>query len=346
MSRSVTLFTGQWADLPLERLAPLVKEMGYDGVELACWGDHFDPDQALSSKKYLADKWSLLTDLGLTCQAISSHLVGQAVCDRIDERHQAILPPDVWGDGDPEGVRKRAAKKLAATARAARAFFDARPGANAKGAFPAVVNGFTGSSIWHSIYAFPPTSQAYWDAGFADFGKRFGPILEAFENANVNFGLEVHPTEIAFDIASAERAIAAVKGHRRFGFNYDPSHLGYQGVDYVKFIRTFGSRIYHVHMKDVWWGHGDGTVGTFGGHVNFGDPRRAWDFRSLGHGDIKFEDIIVALNDVGYRGPLSVEWEDIRMDRVHGATEAAAFVRKVDFPSSALAFDAAFERKK
>ena len=102
-----------------------------------------------------------------------------------------------------------------------------------------MVNGFTGSSIWHSIYAFPPTDQAFWDKGFADFAKRFGPILQEFDKQNVNFALEVHPTEIAFDIASAERALAAVKGHKRFGFNYDPSHLGYQGVDYVKFIRTF-----------------------------------------------------------------------------------------------------------
>jgi sugar phosphate isomerase/epimerase len=319
--------------------------MGYDGVELACWGDHFDVDQAASSKGYIKAKWELLADHGLTCFAISSHLVGQAVCDNIDARHKSILPPDVWGDGKPEGVRRRAAKKLAKAAKAARRFFDAKPGRGKRDDFPAVVNGFTGSSIWHSIYAFPPTSQEYWEAGFADFAKRFGPILEEFEKQNVNFGLEVHPTEIAFDTASAQRAVDAVKGHRRFGFNYDPSHLGYQGVDYVKFIRAFGSRIFHVHMKDVWWGHGDGAAGVFGGHTNFGDARRFWDFRSLGHGDIKFEDIIVALNDTGYRGPLSVEWEDIRMDREHGATEAAAFVRKVDFPSSNRAFDAAFDRK-
>ena len=345
MPRPVTLFTGQWADLPLEKLAPLAKKMGYDGLELACWGDHFDVDAAVTSKKYVHQKWELLRDHGLTSFAISSHLVGQAVCDLIDERHKSILPPDVWGNGEPEGVRKRAAKKLALTAKAARIFFDAQPGAKNRDAFPAVVNGFTGSSIWHSIYAFPPTSQAFWDAGFADFGKRFGPILEAFEKANVNFALEVHPTEIAFDIATARRAIDAVKGHKRFGFNYDPSHLAYQGVDYVKFIREFGGRIYHAHMKDVWWGHGNGDVGVFGGHTNFGDARRYWDFRSPGHGDIKFEDIIVALNDVGYRGPLSVEWEDIRMDRVHGGTEAAAFVRKLDFPPSAVAFDAAFDKK-
>jgi len=346
MPRPVTLFTGQWADLPLRELLPLVKKMGYDGIELACWGDHFDVDQAATSPRYVRDLWTLLGDHGLTCYAVSNHLAGQAVCDLIDERHRAILPADVWGDGDPEGVRQRAARKMILTAGAARKFFDAKPRPRGRGEFPAVVNGFTGSSIWHSLYAFPPTTPEFWDRGFQDFATRWLPILDAFEQANVNFALEVHPTEIAFDLASAQRAVAAVKGHRRFGFNYDPSHLGHQGVDYVKFIRVLGDRIFHAHMKDVWWGHGDGSVGVFGGHVGFGDARRQWDFRSLGHGDIRFEDIIVALNDVGYRGPLSVEWEDIRMDRVHGATEAAAFVRRIDFPPSAVAFDAAFDKAR
>ncbi len=344
MPRAITLFTGQWADLPLEKLAPLAKQMGYDGLELACWGDHFDVDAAASSAKYCREKWTLLQDHGLGCHAVSSHLVGQAVCDLIDGRHQAILPADVWGKGDPEGVRRRAAKKLITTGRAARAFFDAKPG-KSDGKTAAIVNGFTGSSIWHSIYAFPPTSDAYWEKGFQDFARRFGPILEAFDRRNVNFALEAHPTEIAFDIATARRAVAAVKGHRRFGFNYDPSHLGYQGVDYVKFIRTLGPRIFHAHMKDVWWGHGDGTVGVFGGHTGFGDARRFWDFRSVGRGDINFGEIIVALNDINYRGPLSVEWEDIRMDREHGAAESCAFLRKLDFTRSALAFDAAFDKK-
>jgi sugar phosphate isomerase/epimerase len=337
MARPITLFTGQWADLPLSRLAPLAREMGYDGLELACWGDHFDVDAALADKRYVSEKWKLLEQHGLQCFAISSHLVGQAVCDPIDARHKAILPPDVWGDGKAEGVRGRAAEKMKATARAARAFFGDRP---------AVVNGFTGSSIWHSLYPFPPTSQEYWDAGFKDFARRWLPILDAFAKEKVNFALEVHPGEIAFDIATAERAVEAVQGHERFGFNYDPSHLAYQGVDYVRFIRTFGPRIHHVHMKDVWWGHGDGRVGVFGGMTSFGDPRRHWDFRSMGRGDVRFEEIIVALNDVGYRGPLSVEWEDTRMDRMHGARESAAYVRRLDFETSGAAFDAAFARSQ
>jgi sugar phosphate isomerase/epimerase len=344
MPRPVTLFTGQWADLPLAKLLPLVKKMGYDGVELACWGDHFEPDRALVEKDYCQKKWALLEKNDLTCFAASSHLVGQAVCDLIDERHQAILSPEIWGDGQPEGVRQRAAEHMKATAKALRKFFNAKPGGNKN--TPAVLNGFTGSSIWHAVYSFPPTSQEYLERGFKDFAKRWTPILDVFDKENVNFALEVHPTEIAFDIASAKRALEAVKNHPRFGFNYDPSHLGYQGVNYVKFIREFGDRIFHAHMKDAWWGHGDGSVGVFGGHTDFTDPRRFWDFRSLGRGDIKFEDVIVALNDVGYRGPLSVEWEDGRMDRIHGATESCAFVRKLDFAPNQAAFDAAFSKKK
>ncbi len=112
----------------------------------------------------------------------------------------------------------------------------------------------------------------------------------------------------------------------------------------MKFIRTFGERIFHAHMKDAWWGHGDGTVGVFGGHTDFADPRRFWDFRSVGRGDVNFEEIIVALNDVGYQGPLSVEWEDSRMDREHGATESAAFCKTLDFKRSDIAFDGQFDR--
>jgi sugar phosphate isomerase/epimerase len=334
MARPVTLFTGQWADLPLKELAPLARSMGYDGLELACWGDHFNVQEALASERYVQDKRELLQQHGLHCHAIGNHLAGQAVCDLIDERHQAILPAHVWGDGEAEGVRQRAAREMQDTARAA-----AKLGVK-------VVTGFTGSSIWHALYAFPPTSQAYWDKGFADFAQRWKPILDVFDQAGVNFALEVHPTEIAFDTASAQRAVEAVGGHKRFGFNFDPSHLGYQGVDYVTFIRTFGDRMYHVHMKDVWWGRGDGTAGVFGGNTSFGDARRYWDFRSVGRGLIDFESIIVALNDVGYSGPLSVEWEDSRMDRVHGATESAAYSKRLDFKPAAGAFDAVFDKAK
>ncbi len=327
--RPVTLFTGQWADLPIETLCQQAVEFGYDGLELACWGDHFEVDQA--TEAYCEAKRELLAKCDLALFSISNHLVGQAVCDPIDSRHQAILPPRIFGDGDPEGVRQRAAEEMIATGQAA-----ARLGVD-------VVNGFTGSSIWHLLYSFPPVSPDMIEAGYADFAARWKPILDQYQALGVKFALEVHPTEIAFDMASAERAIQALDGHPAFGFNYDPSHLGYQGVDYVEFIYRFSDRIFHVHMKDVGWSATPTEAGVFGGHTEFGDRRRYWDFRSLGRGNIDFEEIIRALNRINYQGPLSVEWEDSGMDRVHGATEAAAFVKQVDFSPSDLAFDAAFE---
>lgn len=330
MARKVTIFSGQWADLPLAQFAGMVKDFGYDGIELACWGDHFDLDLASRSKSYCEDRLALLADHDLGCWAISNHLSGQLVCDPIDARHYAFAPKNLKGDA--KAVRKWAIDMQKKAARAAR-----NMGVK-------VVNGFTGSPIWHLIYSFPPCLPGQIDAGYNEFAKTWKPILDVFEDCGVKFALEVHPTEIAFDIASAERALDALKGHPAFGFNYDPSHFAYQGVDYVKFIRKFSDRIFHAHMKDVWWGHGDGSVGVFGGHTEFADPRRYWDFRSLGHGDVKFEDIIVALNDIKYSGPLSVEWEDSRMDRCHGAREACAFVRKIDFEPSAIAFDAQFDR--
>ena len=332
MSRPVTLFTGQWADLPLDVLAEKAASWGFDGLELACWGDHFDVQRALSEDDYCQGRHDLLARYGLKVWSISSHLVGQAVCDRIDRRHQAILPPYVWGDGDPEGVRQRAAEEMKDTARAA-----ARLGVG-------VVNGFTGSSIWHLLYSFPPNTPDMIDAGFQDFADRWHPILDVFDEVGVKFGLEVHPTEIAFDIASAGRALAAIDHREAFGFNYDPSHFGYQGVDYVAFIDTFGDRIYHAHMKDVWWADRPMRAGVFGGHIDFGHADRFWDFRSIGRGKINFEEVIRALNRIGYDGPLSIEWEDGGMDREHGAAEACTFVKRIDFAPSAAAFDAAFAK--
>ena len=330
MTRPITLFTGQWADLPLETLAEKAAAWGYDGLELACWGDHFDVQRALTEDDYAEGRRELLARHGLGVHAISNHLVGQAVCDRIDERHRSILPSRVWGDGEPELVRNRAAREMKDTARAA-----ARLGVP-------VVNGFTGSSIWPLLYGFPPVSEAMVEAGFQDFADRWGPILDVFQEVGVRFGLEVHPTEIAFDIASAARAVEAVDDHPAFGFNYDPSHLAYQGVDCVAFIGRFADRIHHAHMKDVWWSDRPTAAGVFGGHLPFGHPDRFWDFRSVGRGRVPFEEVLRALNRIGYDGPLSIEWEDPGMDREHGAREACETLRRMQFPPAEGAFDAAF----
>ena len=194
MTRPITLFTGQWADLPLSDMCRLAADFGYDGVELACWGDHFQVDKALADDAYCVRKREFLESHELQCHAISAHLVGQAVLDSIDARHKSIVPSYVWGDGDPAGVNQRAAEELKNTARAAQKFG------------VGVVNGFTGSSIWPFLYSFPPVSSEMIDAGFALFAERFNPILDVFGECGVRFALEVHPTEIAFDLYSAQRA--------------------------------------------------------------------------------------------------------------------------------------------
>jgi len=329
MGRLRTLFTGQWADLKIEDMCRKAREFGYQGLELACWGDHFEVAKAVADDRYVGQKRELLERNHLQCQAISAHLVGQAILDPIDERHKGLLPPHVWGDGNPAGVQKRAAEELKNTARAAQKF-----------GVP-VVNGFTGSSIWHLLYSFPPVPPSMIDAGYKLFAERFHPILDVFGECGVRFALEVHPTEIAFDLYSAERALQALDYRQEFGFNFDPSHLLWQGVDPVEFIRAFPDRIYHVHVKDAITTL-NGRSGILSSHLDFGDPRRGWDFRSPGRGAVNFEEIVRALNHVGYTGPLSVEWEDSGMDREFGAAEAAEFLKRLDFSSSNVQFDAAF----
>jgi len=331
-SRPVTLFTGQWADLPIEALASKCARWGYDGLELACWGDHFEVDRALTDPSYCGAVRELLDRHGLGCWAIGAHLVGQAVSDRIDERHRAILPADVWGDGDPIGVSSRAAERMKDTARAA-----AQLGVSQ-------VNGFTGSPIWHLLYSFPPNDFDAIERAYAEFAQAWSPILDVFDAEGVRFGLEVHPTEIAYDFVTTRKTLSALDSRPAFGINLDPSHFAHQYLDAAEFALEFRDRIYHVHVKDS-KKRLDGRRSILGSHLNFGEEARGWDFVSPGHGDVDFEAIIRALNRIGYSGPLSIEWEDSGMEREYGAQDALSFVRRLDFTSSDLAFDAAMHNE-
>lgn len=332
MARPVTLFTGQWADLPLEQLAPKAKEFGFDGLELACWGDHFEVNKALEDDSYIRRKRELLQKYDLQVFAISNHLVGQAVADKIiDERHKGIVPPHVWGDGNAEGVRQRAAEEIKNTARAAAAF-----GVD-------VVNGFTGSPIWHVLAMFPPVPPQMIEDGYREFADRWNPILDVFDEVGVKFALEVHPSEIAYDFWTTHKTLEALNRRPAFGINFDPSHLYWQMVDPVAFVHEFGDRIYHAHVKESIRVL-DGRNGVLGSHLFFGDHRRGWDFVSPGRGGVPFERVFRALNSVGYTGPLSIEWEDNGMNRDQGAPEAVQMVRRLDITPSDVAFDAAFQQ--
>jgi len=332
MTRPITLFTGQWADLPFTEVCRLAAEWGYDGLEIACWGDHLDVRRAAESDAYVRSVRDTLERHGLGVWAISNHLVGQATCDHpIDERHRAILPSRVWGDGAPEGVRARAADEMAATARAAAALG------------VSTVVGFTGSPIWHTVAMFPPVPASMIDDGYAAFAARWNPILDAFDAAGVRFAHEVHPSEIAYDHWTTVRTLEAI-GHRpSFGLNWDPSHMIWQDIDPAAFILDFADRIYHVDCKDTKLRRPDGRRGRLSSHLPWADPRRAWDFISTGRGDVPWEECFRALNTIGYDGPISIEWEDAAMDRLQGAPESLAHIRALNaITPPKESFDAAF----
>ena len=182
------------------------------------------------------------------------------------------------------------------------------------------------------------------ERGYADFAERWSPIIDVFDQEGVRFGLEVHPTEIAYDFVTTRKALAAIDRREGFGINFDPSHFAHQFLDSAAYVAEFADRIYHVHVKDSRKTL-DGRSSILGGHLNFGEPGRGWDFVSPGHGDVDFESLFRVLNRIGYDGPLSIEWEDSGMDRDWGAPDALEFVRRTDFAPSALAFDAAFQKE-
>jgi sugar phosphate isomerase/epimerase len=318
MARPVILFSGQWTDLPLEDLAQKAADWGYQGLELSCWGDHFEVQRALSEPDYCQNKLDLLARHDLGVPVLAQHRVGQAVGDRIDARHQALLPDYVWGNGDPDGVRQRAAEEMAATVRAAQKLG------------VAVLSGFTGSPLWSCVAGYPAPTPELVAAGLEEFARLWNPILDTCRDCGVRFAFEVHPGQIAFDYYSAEMALDALAGREEFGFTFDPSHLHWQGIDPAEFLRRFADRIYHVHVKDAILTL-NGRNGLLGSYLPPGDHRRGWDFRAPGRGGIDWEAVMRALNDIGYEGPLAVEWKDAGVQRDHGADEACKFVKRLDF---------------
>jgi sugar phosphate isomerase/epimerase len=302
--------------------------MGYDGLEIASWGDHLNVEKAAADPKYVEDRQKTLAGFGLKCWTISNHLAGQAVGDWGDPRLAAFVPATVTG---AQKTRDWAVQQMKWTAQAA------------KNMGVSVVTGFVGSSIWKLFYSFPPTTSEMIEKGYKSIVRLWSPIFDVFDECGVKFALEVHPGEIAYDYWSTKKLFEVFKNRKTLGINFDPSHLVWQGLDPALFFRDFADKIYHVHMKDCAVKL-DGRSGILGSHLPFGDSRRGWNFVSLGHGDVDFDLIIREANAAGYQGPLSVEWEDNGMDRVFGATESLAFVRKSDFAPSKVAFDASMNR--
>jgi sugar phosphate isomerase/epimerase len=316
--------------MPFATLCEKLGAWGYDGPEIACWGDHMEARRAANEPRYVDEKKELLSRNKLRAFALGAHLPGQCVGDLWDPRLDAFAPKEVRGS--PEKTRAWAIQEMKYIAQAA------------KNMGCKVVSGFLGSAVWKYFYSFPPTTEKMIDDAFKQVVDLWSPIFDEFDRCGVKYAFEVHPAEIAFDFYTARRLLEEFKSRPTLGFNFDPSHLQWQGMTPHLFIRDFPDRILHVHMKDCGV-RLDGRSGILGSHLTFGDNRRGWNFRSLGHGDVNFEDIVRELNAANYQGPLSVEWEDSGMEREFGAREALAFTRKVDFDPSRVAFDDAYISK-
>ena len=330
MKRLLTLFTGQWADLEFEVMCQKARDMGYEGLELACWGNHLNVSKAVSDDSYVDYILSTMAKYNLKLEALGTHLIGQCVGDAPDPRLDGFAPAEFAGN--PEAIRNWAIEEMKNCAIAAK-----RLGAS-------VCTSFTGSPIWKYLYSFPQTTEKMVEDGFDEIVRLWSPILDVFKVNGIKYALEVHPGEIAFDYWSTKKLLDKFKDRPEFGLNFDPSHLLWQGVTPHVFLEDFIDRVYHVHVKDVTVNL-NGRNGILGSHIDFGDSRRGWNFRSPGRGDVDFESIVRVLNAHGYSGPLSVEWEDSGMDREYGAAEAVTFIKsKMDFTPSLIKFDEALAK--
>jgi len=325
-TREITLCCAQWADLEFEELCATAADMGYDGLELACWGNCFSIDKAYEDDSYVAYVKDTLSKHGLVCRALATHIIGQCVGDGPDPRLNNFAPAELADQ--PAAIREWGVATMMKVPTVA-----AKMGVG-------VVTGFLGSPIWKWMYSFPQTTEQMVEDGFDEIVKLWAPILDEFKKHGIKFAFEPHPGEIAFDYYSTQKLLTKFKDRPEFGINFDPSHFQWQGMKPHLCLADFADRVYHVHMKDVSVTL-DGRSGLLGSHIDFGDMRRGWNFRSLGRGDVNFEEIIRVLNAAGYDGPLSVEWEDSGMDRLAGAREACEFARKVNFAPSDVKFDKA-----
>lgn len=305
----IGIFTVLFNELKLEKVLEYVSKLGYECVELAAWkgSNHLNIDEVLSGG---ATKFKrMVGKYGLTISGLSNHLEGQIVLGPHDSS------TDDFFKGTPEEKTKYGVERMKKTAEAAAALD------------VPVVNGFIGAPYWGAWYIFPPAYEKIYEKGFEIFAERWNPIFDVFAAYGIKFAHEVHPQEQAYNIETADQAVKAVNGRKEFGFNFDPSHFVWQGIDPVIFIKKFGERIYHAHAKDAElvkeYVAMSGVIPT-GGWMRQG---RGFRFRVVGWGDVDWKRIMTALLEVRYDYVLSYEHEDPVMSREDGCEKCIAHLK-------------------
>ncbi|MCO5063938.1 MAG: sugar phosphate isomerase/epimerase [Rhizobiaceae bacterium] len=309
----------------LKSIAEWAAGLGYKGIQIPTWdGRLFDLEKAASSKAYCDEVKGICSDAGVVITELSTHLQGQlvAVHPAYDSQFDGFAPAKVHNN--PNARQEWAVGQMLAGAKASRNL-----GLNASVTF-------SGALAFPYLYPWPQRPAGLIEEAFAELGKRWTPILNAYDKAGVDVCYEIHPGEDVFDGATFEMFLDSVKGHQRCNINYDPSHFLLQQLDYLEFIDIYHERIKAFHVKDAEF-NPTGRQGVYSGYQGW--VQRAGRFRSLGDGQVDFGGIFSKLTEHNYDSWAVLEWECCLKHPEDGAAEGAPFIQRHIIRVTEKAFD-------
>ncbi len=309
----------------LDGITTWAASLGYKGVQIPSWdGRCIDLQKAAESKTYCDELKGMLAAKGLQITELSTHLQGQlvAVNPAYDLGFDSFAPDAV--KGNPKARTEWAVQQLKYAAKASQNL-----GLNAHATF-------SGALMWHTVYPWPQRPAGLVEQGFKELGRRWLPIINAFDEVGVDLCYEIHPGEDLHDGVTFEMFLDEVKGHKRANLLYDPSHFVLQALDYKQYIDFYHERIKMFHVKDAEF-NPTGKQGVYGGYQSW--INRAGRFRSLGDGQVDFKSIFSKLTQYGYDGWAVLEWECCIKDPVQGATEGAPFIASHIIKATEKVFD-------
>ena len=309
-------------DNTIENIGKWAASKGYIGVQVPSWdGRVFDLGKAAESKAWCDDYKGNLKKIGLEVTELYA-LQGQilAIHPAYAALFQGFYPKGLsdkqrteWASGELKKVIKASANLGTK-----------------------VIPTLSGGFAWMMVYPWPQRPKGIIEESFKELAKRWKPLLDLAADNGVSFGYELHPGCDLFDGATFERFVELVKEAPAACINYDPSHFVLQQLDYVGFVRKYGSRIKGFHAKDAEF-KSRADCGVYGGFLSWKD--RAGRFRSLGDGDVEFGRLFSAMVEIGYDGWVVLEWECPLKSPEQGATEGAPFIKKHMIDAAEVAFD-------